>query len=240
MEKIQDVKKGKMQSAYVDAPFDKGKEALEADGYRLISAQEQAGLRIKEGANSTISRYGNWTKEGFVYVPNKGVFLTKNSPIVANATEATEANRQGNWFYVNDAQTESALADAVKVSKGRVPTNRFADEEVTRYLFGDDAKAYGEFLRENKIDSMPIWLADAQSKPFATQLWFGGLGIVSGLNGVGRGLSFSDSRVRGVRAFAQKNSKGSKGELYTPEQIKVALKKANLSGIEGLLFKSLK
>lgn len=244
MEIIQDVNTRKVKSAYVDASFDKGKEALEAKGYSLISAQEQAKLRVQEGVDSFITQNGNWTKEGFVYVPNKGVFLTKNSPIVDNAREATEANRQGNWFYINDAQVESALADSVKVSKGRIPTNRFADDEVTSYLFGKDAKEYGEFLiADGKLSSIPVWLADVKEKPFATQLWFGRLGDDSGLCGDGD-LSYDSDRVRGVRSVAegkaQKISEGSKGELYTPEQIRNALKNANLSGIEGLLFKALK
>ena len=240
MKITQDVSKGKLQSAYVEAPFDKAKETLEKAGYRIISAEENAGLRVQEGAESGISQNGNWTREGFIYVPKKGIFLTKNSPIMENPTEATNANRQGELYFLNDSQVESSLVNAVKVSKTEIPTNRFADEEITSYLFGKNAKQYGQFLKGQGIDEMPIWLANLQDKPFATQLWLHGidLGLRSGLNGNIRYLYF-DSRMRGVRdgkADAKKI-----GESYTPAQIKRALEKAKLGkGIEKLIFEGLK
>jgi len=68
-----DITKG-MKSAYVAAPFDQAKEALENEGYEMISLEQMAQLRIQEGKDSFVSKNGNWTKEGFLYVPKKGIF----------------------------------------------------------------------------------------------------------------------------------------------------------------------
>ncbi len=165
MEITQDVKKGRLHSAYAIGAFDNAKEALERNGYKVISLEEQAGLRVQEGANSSISRRGNWTREGFIYVQNKGAFLTKDSPIMANATEATNCHRSGKEFYLNDEQVEKSLADSVKIGKTQIPTSRFADEAITNFAFGKNAKAYGEFLKENGIDSIQVYLANSENKP---------------------------------------------------------------------------
>lgn len=238
MEIIQDVEKGRLHSAYVVGAFDKAKQALESAGYRVILLEEQAGLRVQEGTDSSISRRGNWTREGFVYVPSKGAFLTKNSPIMANATEATNCHRSGKDFYLNDEQVEKSLACSVKIGKTEIPTSRFADEEITSFAFGKNAKAYGEFLKkENGIDSIRAYFANSQDKPFARQAWLYvvGSGGRSGLDGIGRGLSYGNNEVRGVRLSA--NSKGAsvgeKIEAYAPEDIQKALNSLNLKGLES-------
>src|SRR3990172_12341916 len=171
MEIIQDVKEGRLQSAYAGGDFDAAKQALEDDGYRVISLEEQAGLRVQEGVDSDISRRGNWTREGFIYVPNKGAYLTKKSPVIDNAVEATSANMKRNLFYINNSQVESALADSVKFEDGEVPTGRLADDKRTAFAFGKNAKAYGEFLKEYGINALRIYLADSRDEPFATQSW---------------------------------------------------------------------
>ena len=62
-----DVKPMQVDSAYVEAPFDKAKVELEGKGFRVISAAENAMLRIQEGKDAFISRNGNWTREGFLF-----------------------------------------------------------------------------------------------------------------------------------------------------------------------------
>src|SRR3989344_4366607 len=95
---IIDIKPSRTYSAFIEAPFDKGKGALEKKGYSVISLKENALLRIQEGQVSFISQNGNWTREGAIYVPSKGRFLTKNSPIMANAQEATNCHRKNQEF----------------------------------------------------------------------------------------------------------------------------------------------
>ena len=244
MEITQDVTSGKLHSAYAVNTFDKAKEALEAKGYRVISLEENAGLRVQESAGSSISQRGNWTREGFIYVPNKGAFLTKDSPIMAKAKQATDCHRNGNEFYLNDEQVEESLADSVKITNTKIPTKRFADEALTSFAFGKNAKAYGEFLKENGIDNIQVYLANSGNKPFARQAWL--FWIVSdgrsGLYGYFRGLSYDDE-VRGVRAsdeVAKPSAKNSRVESYTPKDIQRALKTLKLTGLESQILEALK
>lgn len=250
-----DIKQGELGSAYIEAPFDKGKEALESKGYRIISLEENAGLRIQEGKDSFISRNGNWTREGVIYVPKKGIFLTKNSPIMDNAKEATDCHRNGKGFYLTDSQVERALEDSVKLKKKSIPTNRFKDNKIAIYAFGNYAEKYGQFLRNAGIKEMSVWLEDMQDKPFARQLWFWDINFESDrldvmvfrwlhydiefgsvLNGCGR--CHSNGRVRGVCGSAESTAKNS--EYYSPNQIADALKDLGFSGLEKRLVEKLR
>ena len=201
-----DVKPRMIYSAYAEAPFDFAKEALESNNYRIISLEENARLRMQEGRNHDVSRYGNWTREGFVYIPSKGIFLTKNSPIMDFPQEATQCHRKGREFYLNNDQIEKSLADAVEIPANikPIPTKRFGDDNITRYIFGEVAKQYGEFLINSGINEMPIWLANISDKSFARQMWFSGLDDRSDLVG-GGGLD-CDYWVRGVRETGEAGS----------------------------------
>src|SRR3989344_6163338 len=173
----QDVKPTGIDSAYVEAPFDEAKAELEADGYEIISLKQFADLRIAQGKDSHVANYGAYVKEGFLYVPQKGIFLVRNSPIMANAKAATKCHRNNSEFYITPEEVEETLKDSVEVKNSNpIPTNRFGDEELKAYAFGDSAKAYGEFLREAGIKQMPIYLASMEKKPFARQAWLHRLG----------------------------------------------------------------
>ena len=241
----EDVKPRGMTSAYVEAPFDVAKEALESRGYRIISLKENARLRKQEGKDAYVSRNGNWTREGFVYIPEKGIFLTKNSPIIDFPVEATQCHRQGREFYLNDEQIEKALADSVQIPENvkSISTKKFGEDKITVYAFGDIAQKYGDFLKDAGIKEMPIYLCNLEKKPFARQTWFWYLALGSEFFGLW--CLGSVYRLRGVsnenaEGVAQ-NFPGSKNlEIYTTEQINQALTKAKLSGIEQLLFEKLR
>ena len=234
MEKLQinvDIKPKGMSSAYVEAPFDKGKEVLEEAGYPIISLEQNARLRIQEGKNAYVSQNGNWVKEGFLYVSNKGKFLTKASPVMVYPAAATECHRQGNEFYLTDEQVEQGLADSIKL-KDRdfsIPTNRFGEEEVTNYIFGNSARDYGSFLKDVGIKEMPVWMVDdIGSKSFVRQAWFVRLDDESRLDGYVRYLDCND-RVRGVCEDAlasepSKIAKGSSQNLYFPTDLEILRK----------------
>lgn len=224
-----------MASAYINAPFDTGKKELEKQGYKIISLEENAKLRMQEGKDAFISRNGNWVKEGVIYVPNEGRFLTKVSPIMESPKKATNCHRNGQDYYLTDKQVERALEDSVLISDKPIPTNRFADNKITAYAFGDSAKQYGEFLREAGIKEMPIWLANIESTPFVRQLWFNFLGYGSELVGYDRYLCCGYG-VRGVCKSAEGTAKNF--EAYTPIQLEKALNKLGFSGVaKGLVEK---
>jgi hypothetical protein len=138
--------------------FYEGKEALESEGYRIPSLEENARLRMQEGVDSEVCQNGNLVLEAAIYVPKeKKLFLTKKSPIIANAAEATCANKHGMKFYLMEpGQLEDALYDSVEITDKSIPTSRFAEEEITVYAFGKEAKDYGRFLKDAGIEEMPI------------------------------------------------------------------------------------
>ena len=242
-----DIKPREITSAYLVAPFDQGKEAVEKADYRIISLEENARLRIQEGKDHDVSRNGNWVREDAVYVPNKGKFLTKNSPIMAKAKEATQAHRDRKDFYLTSEQVEQALVGSILLDVERlpklddgtpyVPTNRFKDNPITVYAFGKEAENYGAFLREAGINKMPIELTELQEKPFARKVWFRGLDGGSVLGCYYGGLDV-DYWVRGVRDSAEGTAKNF--EAYTPAQITEVLKAKGLTGIESLLLDALR
>jgi len=198
MKIIQDIQPRGMYSAYVDASFDKAKQALEKDGYSIISLEQNARLRMQEGK----SRNGNWTREAFLYNPETNLwYLTKKSPIMDFPVEAVQAHREGREYLLTNEQVQRALENSVEVKDREIPTDRFGEDPLAVYAFGDSAQDYGLFLKDvNKdvnIKEMPIWLPDSREKPFARQLWFRYLDDWSVLDGDYMGLL--SGRMRGVR-----------------------------------------
>lgn len=194
----------KVDSIYEISPFDQGKKQIEAKGYEIISLEENALLRIKERENAESSVYGNYTREGIVYVPRKGVYLTKNSPIMQNAEEATQCHRKGKEYYLTSKQVKEALRNSVRIENSSIPTDKFKENPITKFAFGRYAEQYGNFLRKAGFNEMPIILAPIQNKPFARQMWFSRItcDCASILYGY---LSLNDtgSRVRGIKQSAK-------------------------------------
>ena len=208
---------------YVNAPFDQAYEAIRDANGTLASSRDVARARIHPGARHSVSQYGSWVKEGFIYTAKQNPLFVLESPLVdaQRARDATSAHRSGKDFYLDDKTAKMYLdqldEDAQKAPEARrvirfgtnqnhnIPTNRFADDEVTRFLFKDAAAEYGSFLASQGITEMPVWLTDKdhvnkQKASFVRQLWLHGLDddIRSGING-SYGDLFDDCRVRGVR-----------------------------------------
>jgi len=214
---IQDVKPEGMDSVYVERPFDEAKKELEDNGYHIVSLEEFAKLRIAKGKEHHVSNYGSYAKEGFLYVPQKGIFLVKDSPILTNAKKATECHRKGKEFYLINEQVEEALANSVQFKNSKsIPTNRFAEDERTAFAFGETAKDYGQFLKEAGIKKMPVYLANLENKSFARQAWLGRLDFDfrSGLYGNYRGLH-CNLAVRGVRSVEPRSGETA-STIYVP------------------------
>ena len=198
MEIIQDIQPRGMYPDYVDAPFDKAKQDLESKGYSIISLEQNARLRIQEGKE----RNENWTREAFLCNPETNLwYLTKKSPIMDFPVEAVQAHREGREYLLTNEQVQRALENSVEVKDREIPTDRFGEDPLAVYAFGDSAQDYGLFLKDVnkdvKIKEMPIWLPDSREKPFARQLWFRYLDDWSVLDGDYMGLL--SGRMRGVR-----------------------------------------
>jgi len=213
-----DVKPKEIVSAYNDAPFDVGKQALKDRGYRIISLEENAKLRIQEGKDSDVSKYGNWVKEAFIYIPERGVYLTKYSAIMENPEEATACSRDGNEFYTSTMETAKSLSDSVKLTNETIPITNLINQsipakglvgnisargltknEVAVYAFGgiENTRNYSEFLMDAGIKKMGIWFADTWGKAFVRQMWFGPLDSEVEFAAHKGGLHV-EKRVRGI------------------------------------------
>ena len=183
---IYDIPFRKALSAYVEAPFDEGKAILEADGYDIISAAKNAELRVNHGLISEVSQLGNWTSEAWLYVPgrDKVIFSKSSSPIIKNPVEATEAHRNAQEFYPTKEQIDIMLCAQLSIeipyNQKPIPTNRFGENELTVFAFGNGyskkAQAYGDFLGYSKNRKMFVSLpskslVDFIAKPFVRQNW---------------------------------------------------------------------
>ena len=199
VKKIQDIMPTGIESHVWVGAYDEAKAEMEKEGFSEIVLAENARLRIQQGKDAYVSQNGNWVKEDAIYIPNKGKFLTKVSHISANAKEATNCHRNGGDFYLTNKQVEQALSDSVELSVKSVPTNRFADDRITIYAFGEDAEKYGEFLEEAGIKEMSIDTANLQDKPFARKVWFRALDLRSELLCNYGSLHNDFNGVRGVR-----------------------------------------
>lgn len=173
---VDEVTSGGIESICVSAPLDKAISYFEKKGYNLISLRDNAILRMQEGVNSFVSRNGNFTREGILYDPRKGTFITKISPLIEHAEEAIQEQRGRVEYYLTDEQVEEALENAVQIkqrSSNFIPTNRFGCYSITARVFGDIAKEYGNFLREAGIKEMPcVPYHDKGIMDYARQMWF--------------------------------------------------------------------
>jgi len=223
---IKDIEKGRIKSAYVYEPFDIAKAELEKNNYKIISAEQNARLRIQEGKEAFVSGNGNLTREGFIYIPRENfVYFTFNSPIMDFPSEAITASIRDNPFYINEKQKEKALSKSIKINyKHDVPVEELHNDEVTAQIFGKAIKKYGEFLKDAGINEVSFGLfgrdvVDKQDNPFATQLWLAGLNNGSLIIGIDSGLNL-ERIVRGVL-------KKIKGLPYTEKDVEGAEREYN-------------
>ena len=181
-----ETKFAKLESTIIYAEFDEALEILSSINYEFISLQQVAQLRIQQGKDFYFSKDGNWTKEAFIYSPEKGAFLTKSSPIIGNEREAVQTHRKGVEYFLTDEQVEKSLTNSVGLVGRKIPTNRFKENEITAFAFGEIAEQYGNFLYEYGIKEIPVYLTCFASRPFARQMKFMGLSHNSAFNSIGK------------------------------------------------------
>lgn len=234
-----DSRTSELESGVVYASFDKALTELKAHGLEVVSLPQNAELRIQEGADSYVSQNGNYVREGVIYIPNKGRYLIRNSPLLQLelVQEAVKAHRQEREYSIQkalakeyeDKSSQDPNSEVFHLTDLRaIPTNNFDKDKRALWIFQDKAEDYGKFLYDADIKEMHLCFNEegyinSQENPFANQLWLRGLGLCdgSGIDGDYRDLGLDD--VRGVRpisgeAAMQKISR-KKSELYTNEQI---------------------
>jgi len=182
IEIVEDILTKKFKSAYIEAvSLKKGKTKLEERGYnKMISLEENVGLMIYEGKKAFISQNGNWVKEGSIYIPQKDLFLTRNSPVLELIEDNN--NRSEEKYLISGKQIKKALEDSVCIpyNLNTIPTKKIGKEEITKWMFGKNALEFRYFLEDLGIKKLHFKLCpkkevDEERMPFAYQLWFGSI-----------------------------------------------------------------
>ena len=170
----------------IDGSFDKAYPSLKKERVQLATTEQIARERRFSGSDSSLSRnYGQWVAEAHIYQPkDSGIVLIvdgKHNPILANPTEATNAHRNGEEFYVNTSKLlnraekdpkkaikSGVLALARPMKKGmlssseanpfEVSVDELAENPYFAFTLRDEAKPYGQFLKSAGISKVPVYL----------------------------------------------------------------------------------
>lgn len=216
--------------SYVKDSFDEEMRLFKKYHQKLISERQVAIARM--GLHSTdhyLSLFGSWTIMGDLYIPKhlagkEAIILLRNSLVLEDAEGATNAHRKRHEYLVDNDKAMDILEKAKKGSDNylilqstkSIPTNRFGEEAVPIFLFGDKARDYGLWLRAKKkgrienwgiIKKMPLKFNSAgyinkQAGAYANQLWLGGL--LSNSSIVGNNRYLCSDRAHGVQLTAEK------------------------------------
>ena len=150
-----------------DKTFDALKKEFDNKGYQMASLTDYARIMLMR-QNGGI--YSTRTKEAFIYTPDK-VYLSRNSPILADPEQATGCHKRGLEFYLNERALKGALEGAIEVKYLNLPTEGFIGDDLANFVFGAYSKDFGMLLSEIGIKKMHIWLCAAEAMPFARQAY---------------------------------------------------------------------
>jgi hypothetical protein len=198
-------------------PFDQDLVAIKAAGGQLAIPQQVVQARRVADFKSSAWQRGSWIAANLVYAPGEDFViwtLPSYSPIPKHPIEATEAHRAGKEYLIVEKEISELLEKAksgkeqsVYVDKRtenfEIPVSKLHKDNLTKFLFKEDAQPYAGRLEEDGIENVPVWLVDSnhvkeQKAPFARALWLRGVDVRSGLGGDYGDLSY-DFRARGVR-----------------------------------------
>ena len=162
-------------STVVSAPFYEAQFALETQGYRIISLPEIALLRREQPIEHAVSS-ATWTREGVIYFPTEKHFV-RNSPVLKDAIGAANAQERGLEFYPNQDLIDEAMADSFEIphsdSPITIPTNRLGEDPLAKFIFGLEAKPYGNYLDsigQKEISLNTLLYAPTDTKTIARQV----------------------------------------------------------------------
>ncbi len=205
-----------------EKPFDSALISLKQNKEKLITSRDNAYLRILTGQDSVYSQNGNYTRESPIYSKEISL-LVLDSPLqnIELAKQAVQANRNRNYFQLEDKELFERYLSQAEKDKKKAPEKRKvlilpSDEtfeisrtknfEFARGLFKDQAELYLKFLEDSKykINSIKFYSVSKKTinkveNPIITQMWLCrlGSGVRSDLGGDDRSLN-DNVRVRGV------------------------------------------
>lgn len=159
--------------------FDEAVNTLKEDGFRVMSLEEAARIKC---SNPYLPAEGNKcpenfiVKEGAVYVPNKGSYIVRKSPLLYFPHKATKTHQNLSEegfrknFYVSDNLLQEVLSDSIKISnlEGEINSKSLNESEIARFCFGEYTEEFGKVINENitddRVDTMFSWIFDDVSK----------------------------------------------------------------------------
>jgi hypothetical protein len=237
--------KGELTTAISFGVFEELVPQFSLRGFKLISLEENAWLRISRGKYSPECWTGNFLREGFMYIPGRGAYLIRHSPINDNLKTSRMANSLGSEYHVTLKESERHLKNAVQIPYDlkEIKVSDFETNSITQFAFGSAVSEYANFLKDANVDKLPIWLlpeglVDGQSQPFIRQAilrcmdnWSGLIGSHADLH-LPYGVRFSSSKYKG--------KVDDHSEVYSVEEIMHALRVSSLSGLEIPILRALR
>jgi hypothetical protein len=174
VEIVQDVESGKLHSAHAAGRFDKAVEALTTEGYRIISLEELAGLRVQEGIKSSVSGVPCMTRECIIHWVDK-IVLAKDSPFLmgADLEEYNKCYREkqiASFWEQNMEVIGRAMKQSIRMPEEAVMTRIFGYEDFTKFAFGKNARAYGDLLEASGTHYMHMHRGLDMKKPVVEQM----------------------------------------------------------------------
>jgi hypothetical protein len=176
--------------------------------FEMPSGETMALLRILLPKQSLASQFGCYIKDGILYRPKKVPLATHYSPVLENAEAATQEHNKKKEFYPNKEEIEKALSLGYCKLPSRedfsIPISKLGENEFARFMFGEYAAPYGEFLHILGINEIQVVLVNRdyvdsdvhEGKTFSRQSWMSNIhqngGIMSNT-----GIDF-DCRLREV------------------------------------------
>ena len=173
------------------APWDEALETIRLENGEVISAPILAYAKVQTGKDSSISQHTSRIREGGIYVPQKGIYLLRNSlllqpELAKGALIAHEAQKE---YSIEDSLAKEYMAKASEDKNSEVfpltnldsiSTNTFDKDKRVLWLFQDYSEIFGRFLYDNGIQEMPLQFfrqnrIDKEGRPFTNQLDFKGL-----------------------------------------------------------------
>jgi len=219
MELIRDFVRLGVESAYIDASYKSAKPQMEKEDYQIISIPQNVDLRLLAGRDSSVSRKGNWVREGILFVPGKQTRFVRNSPLFGRSLDGLEESKE---YYLSDKEVESALENSIEYpsESRKVPTNRFGEDDFAVYAIGDGdsnrASQYGFLLLDAEVEEISFLSMNREfmreceqsdSRPFIRQIYFEGLSeflAEEPINFSLDGFMFGTERFRGIRLLRGK------------------------------------
>ncbi len=141
------------------------KEVLELEeNGSLLDLRDNALIRIQNKNDKELWRRDSVTRRGLEYTKEAWIFrkgeeaayFTRDSPILRfpELTIQTYEKQRSNVPLDQDYELRDGIW--IPYNQGRIPTNRFDEEEITSFAFRDLAETYGQLLMERGVENIAM------------------------------------------------------------------------------------